>query len=174
MEIDERAERIERRIPGERLGVVEIEGAAGHGEVSEQSLSVVVEQFVGPADRRAQRAMTFGCVVVASPQEIERVTLDPREHRGGRQAGGACGSQLDRERETLEYTAQRLDRGPVALRQVEVRVDCGGPVAVHSNRRFHVQAAQPQHSLGVQPQRRLGGHEQSNFDACRKEALDIR
>src|SRR5205085_11708715 len=103
-----------------RLGGVERAAADEDAEPRENGFAGVVEQVVAPLDRVPQRALAVPRS--AAGQEREALLPEPVEDLRRRQQLDACRRELERERDSLQPTADLGDRGGVIVDQLVRRL----------------------------------------------------
>ena len=93
-----------------------------HREPHEQALFRRLEEVVAPVDRRAERALTLGCVSRSSLQQQQTVVEPLQQGRRGQDAD-ASGGKFDRKRQPVERVADVGDRPCVCGGDAEIRPD---------------------------------------------------
>ena len=139
--VDEPRQQVEHRVRvdlvvgGDRLGRGDGEPARERRQASHQHALLRVQQIVAPRDRRLERLLARHRSARATGEEAEAVVEPvgdaPRVHHAHPR-----GSQLDRERQPVDATADRLhgvaigvlgrEAGPHRARSLDEQLDCGG------------------------------------------------
>ncbi len=108
----------------------------------EQALLPGIEELVAPFDRRPQRLLPLGQVAGRAPEQLEPAS-EPITQRFRREQPQAGRSELDRERQAVEPTADVADRGRVVVVELKVGTDCPGSIDEELDRFDSSRAARP-------------------------------
>ena len=111
--VDQPSDGFEGVVPHDGGCGVEVEPAREHAERVEHRAGVVVEELDAPVDRAGEGALPLRTVGARGGQHVDALA-EPFAQLRRREQAGACRRQLDRERQSVERTADGADVGEVA------------------------------------------------------------
>ena len=126
--VDERLELVEDVLAGVGADDLDVRECAPSSEdryAPKQALLRLVEQRVAPVDRGAQRLLPLGSVARARREHVEGV-VEPLEQRVRGEEAKSGGCELERQRQTVQPSANRRDGVGVLGREVERASDRSG------------------------------------------------
>ena len=146
------------------------EAADKHTQPAEQGLLLRPQQAVAPVERGEQRLLVQRCVAAARSEQLQSLVQACHHASQAQQRQARCG-QADGQRQPFKAAAQLDHQAQVGRPQREQTVPGTGLIDKQRHRptaarlgqrrsgRWHVQAGQPEHLLGLDVQRRLARHQ---------------